>query len=54
MQHGKIEGRSYNRSYLAYLLSIATLGGFLEGYDTSVIGGAQLYFKNDWPDITDA
>ena len=22
------------------------------GYDTGIIAGAQLYFKDDWPDIT--
>ena len=43
---------TYNTSFLVTLVSIATLGGFLFGYDTSIIAGAQLYFVNDWPDIT--
>ena len=32
---------------------ISCIGGFLFGYDTSVIAGAQLYFEDDLPGITD-
>ena len=41
---------------------VSAIGGFLFGYlvvfiyfysyDTGVIAGAQLYFKDDWPDIS--
>ena len=48
-----ISERTYNICFMAQLVSIAALGGFLFGYDTGVIAGAQLYFVDEWPDITD-
>ena len=44
----------YNVCFMVQLVTIAALGGFLFGYDTGVIAGAQLYFKDDWPDISDS
>ena len=45
---------TYNTCFIINLVSVAALGGFLFGYDTGVIAGAQIYFDRDWPDITDS
>ena len=38
--------------FLISITFISALGGFLFGYDTSVVGGVNLYLINDYPDIT--
>ena len=46
-----VEAR-YNVGYMAWYVSITTIGGFFYGYDSSMIGVSQLYFSQDWPEIT--
>lgn len=38
--------------FLFSISMISAVGGFLFGYDTSVIAGANLYIDKDFPEIT--
>ena len=44
--------RPYNILYIIQMTLIIAMGGFLFGYDTGIIGGAALYFSDDFHDIT--
>lgn len=42
----------YNWCRIICLTLVSTLSGLCFGYDTAVVGGATLYFVNDFPSIT--
>ena len=44
--------RKFNLGFMTWLVSVTVVGGFLFGYDFSIIGVAQMYFYADWPEIT--
>lgn len=44
--------RPHNILYIVHLTLVISMGAFLFGYDTGIIGGSSLYFVNDFPDIT--
>ena len=41
----------YNKYFMARLTLVGSIGGFLFGYVSGIIAGAQLYLKYDFPDI---
>src|SRR3984885_145932 len=47
-QKGSAPTSPRNRAFVYMAAAFAGLGGLLFGYDTGVISGAELFFKNDF------
>lgn len=47
-QQSRQEAAEYNRFLVYIVTAVAALGGFLFGYDTGVISGAELYLQKDF------
>ena len=48
----KEEDPKYDLCTIILFTAVGSIGGVLLGYDLGIIAGAQLYFKDTWPDIT--
>ena len=51
-EHQQDQESRYNYGFMAMFVSITTIGGIFYGYDSSIIGVAQMYFADDFPEIT--
>src|ERR1700724_2235754 len=47
-QNARVQSQPPNRSFIYIAAIFAALGGLLFGYDTGVISGAELFFRNDF------
>jgi hypothetical protein len=47
-----IDNSIFNMSYIINLALTGSLGGLAFGFDTGIIGGASLFFDNDFKKIT--
>ncbi len=48
LQHPAAPGKTDNRGFVYIAAAFAALGGLLFGYDTGVISGAELFFRNEF------
>ena len=47
------DDEAYKKVFLVKLVMVASVGGFLFGYDTGIVSGAVLYLQDSWPGISD-